>query len=134
LRSRARHILLAMLKEKDSDEPIRGHIRCKGFRRVSHGLFMRELEGLAPDEEFCRDLRALLVVLPAGARFTHLTGARLRGWVLPKLPEQLPVFAAVDGDSARPRRTGLICSRLRRTATKDERRQGLPVDPRKRSC
>ena len=117
-----------MLKEKDSDKPIRGHIRRKGFRRVSHGLFLRELEDLSPGEEFCRDLRAWLVVLPAGALFTHLTGARLRGWTLPKLPEQLPVFAAVDGDSARPRRPGLICSRLRRTATKGARRHGLPVD------
>jgi hypothetical protein len=117
-----------MLQEKDSDEPIRGHIRLKGFRRVSHGLFMLMLEGLSPGEEFCRDLRAWLAVLPTGARFTHLTGARLRGWMLPKLPEQLPVFAAVDEDSARPRRPGLICSRLRRTATKGELRQGLPVD------
>jgi hypothetical protein len=57
-----------------------------------------------------------------------LTGARLRGWSLPKVPEQAPVFAAVAGDVARPRRPGLICSRLRRTTTATATRSGLPVD------
>jgi hypothetical protein len=73
-------------------------------------------------------LHAMLLVLPVGARFTHLTGARLRGWTLPKLPEQVPVFAAVESDAARPRRPGLICSRLRRTAAEGTLRMGLPVD------
>jgi hypothetical protein len=44
--------------------------------------------------------------------FTHVTGARLRGWRLPALPEQTPVFAAVHGETRHPRRQGLICSRL----------------------
>jgi hypothetical protein len=117
-----------MLYEKDSDEPIRGQRRCKGYRRVSHGLFLRERDDLTPAEEFHRELWAWLLVLPEGARFTHLTGARLRGWTLPRMPEQTPVFAAVDGDAARPRRPGLICSRLRRTAEKGTLRHGLPVD------
>jgi len=121
-------ILSAMPDEKDADEPIRGERRCKGFRRVSHGLFLRERDDLSADEEFWRDLHAWLAVLPDGARFTHVTGARLRGWALPKLPEQTPVFAAVDGDPARPRRPGLICSRLRRTTPDGARRRGLPVD------
>ena len=38
------------------------------------------------------------------------------------------MFAAVDGDPARPRRPGLICSRLRRTTKQGARRHGLPVD------
>ena len=117
-----------MPDEKDADEPIRGQLRCKGFRRVSHGLFLRERDDLSHDEEFWRDLRAWLAVLPEEARFTHVTGARLRGWALPKLPEQTPVFAAVAGDPARPRRPGLTCSRLRRTAPEGACRHGLPVD------
>ena len=117
-----------MPDEKDADEPIRGQLRCKGFRRVSHGLFLRERDDLSHDEEFWRDLHAWLAVLPEEARFTHVTGARLRGWALPKLPEQAPVFAAVAGDPARPRRPGLICSRLRRTAPEGARRHDLPVD------
>lgn len=127
-RGRAAHILSAMPDKRDADQPIRGQRRCKGFRRVSHGLFLQEREDLTPNQEFCRDLHAWLAVLPDGARFTHVTGARLRGWALPKLPEQAPVFAAVEGDPARPRRPGLICSRLRRTAATDARRHGLPVD------
>jgi len=59
--------------------------------------------------------------------FTHVTAARLLGWQLPKLPEQVPIFVAVDGNDPRPRRHGLICSRLVR-----ERRPAdaldLPVD------
>jgi hypothetical protein len=112
----------------EEDEPIRGQRRCKGYRRVSHGLFLREREELSVDEEFQRDLMAWLLVLPEGAAFTHVTGARLRGWDLPKLPEQVPVFAAAEGDCPRPRRPGLICSRLRRTASRPDVRHGLTVD------
>lgn len=112
----------------DDDEPIRGERRYKGFRRVSHGLFLLERQNLSRDEEFRRDLRAWLAVLPDGAVFTHVTGAWLRGWAMPKLPEQVPVFAAVAGDPPRPRRPGLICSRLRRTSNRPEKCRGLPVD------
>jgi hypothetical protein len=104
----------------------------RGYRRVSHGLFVSEQAGLAEDAEFLRDLRAWLLVLPPDAVFTHLTGARLRGWTLPQLPAPVPVFAAVHGTERRPRRAGLICSRLvRATADADagwETVRGLPVD------
>lgn len=116
-----------MLHDK-IDEPYRGQRRVKGFRRVSHGLFLVERDDLTENEEFLRDLRAWLAVLPDGAVFTHVTGARLRGWTLPKLPEQVPVFAAVQGDPTRPRRPGLLCSRLRRTVSRREFRSGLPVE------
>lgn len=115
----------------ESDEPIRGEMRVVGYRRVSWGLFLKVREGLSDDDEFRRDLAAFLLVLPQGAAFTHVTGARLRGWQLPKLPEQVPVFAAVEGDGRRPRRPGLICSRLRRTdltRSQPQIRHDLPVD------
>lgn len=111
----------------DIDEPIRGEVRQVGYRRVSHGLYLRILVGLTAAQEFRRDLKAWLLVLPDGAVFTHLTAARLYGWRLPKLPEQVPVFAAVEGDPPRPRRTGLICSRLVRP-TRGRTIHGLPVD------
>jgi hypothetical protein len=111
----------------DPDSPIRGEMRVVGYRRVSHGLFLKERDGLSGEEEFRRDLGAWLTLLPEQAVFTHLTGAKLRGWWLPKFPEQVPVFAAVEGDLPRPRRPGLICSRLQRPAV-PERRHGLPVD------
>lgn len=97
--------------------------------RVAHGLF-RPCPAEAdpnPDLEFRRDLEAWLLVLPEGARFTHVTGARVRGWQLPQLPEQVPVFAAVDTEASRPRRPGLLCSRLvRRVAPAVV--HDLPVD------
>lgn len=111
----------------DNDPPIRGEIRLVGIRRVNHGLGVVNRPGLTADQELRRDLAAYLLVLPPGAVFTHLTAAWLMGWHLPKLPEQVPVFAAVAGGANRPRRQGLICSRL-----VGEREPaycfGLPVD------
>lgn len=101
------------------DAPIRGEIRAAGFRRVSHGLFLPLAAGLGQDAEFLRELRAWQLVLPPSAVFTHITGAHLLGWQLPNLPEQVPVFAAVNGDDSRPRRPGLICSRLVREHVPD---------------
>ena len=109
------------------DDAIRGEVRAAGHRRVSHGLFLRTREGLSDDEEFRRELRAWLLVLPDGAVFTHVSAARLLGWRLPRLPEQVPVFVAVEGDRRRPRRPGLICSRLVRP-TAGSVRHGLPVE------
>jgi hypothetical protein len=114
-------------EQADEDVPIRGEVRLVDHRRVSHGLFRKLRDDLTADQEFVRDLEAYLLVLPEGAVFTHVTGARLLGWQLPKLPEQVPVFAAVQGDAPRPRRHGLICSRLVRE-TRPVKRAGLPVD------
>lgn len=113
--------------DDDEDKPIRGEVRLVGHRRVSHGLSVKLRSGLSDDEEFRRDLRAYLLVLPKSAAFTHVTGARLRGWRLPKLPGLVPVFVAVDQDDPRPRRHGLICSRLGRESRRDEI-DGLPVE------
>lgn len=112
--------------EPPGDGPIRGEIRQVGYRRVGHGLFLPHRPGLDPDREFRRDLMAWLLVLPPGAVFTHVTAARLLGWELPALPEQVPVFVAVECDENRPRRPGLICSRLVRSTEPGD--VGLPVD------
>jgi len=108
------------------DDAIRGEIRQSGFRRVSHGLFLPLRNGLSTEVEFQRDLLAWRHVLPPTAVFTHLTGARLLGWQLPHVPEQVPTFAAVEGDRSRPRRPGLICSRLVRPANPDA--AGIPIE------
>lgn len=115
------------VSDHDPDLPFRGQMRCRGFQRISHGLYRAEREGLSAFARWVRELEGWLLVLPEGARFTHLTAARLRGWQVPKLPEGVPVFAAVTGDVARPRRPGLLCSRLV-TAPKEHRVHGLPVD------
>ncbi|MFA6574751.1 MAG: hypothetical protein WCS84_04970 [Nocardioides sp.] len=103
-----------------------GEVRQVGYRRVSFGLYRPLTQGDAR-AELLLDLAAWLLVLPRGAAFTHLTGALLRGWALPKLPEQVPVFAAVRKDQPRPRRPGLLCARLVSDA-RPELRQGLPVE------
>lgn len=112
--------------EPTEDRPIRGEVRLAGYRRVSHGLFVLIRSDLRPDEEFLRDLRAWRLVLPEDAVFTHVTGARLRGWRMPAVPEQVPTFAAVRCDR-RPRRPGLICSRLTHEV-EPAFANGLPVD------
>lgn len=92
--------------------PVRGEIRTTGYRRVSHGLYLPLIAGLAEMDEMVRDLAAWRLVLPKEAVFTHVTAAGLAGWWLPRLPEYVPIFAASSQDSGRPRRPGLICSRL----------------------
>lgn len=108
------------------DGAIRGEVRAVGHQRIVHGLYRRETPGLSAWDNFLLDLSALRMVLPTGAAFTHVTGARLRGWDLPAVPEQVPFFAAVR-DDARPRRPGLVCSRLTHPS-EVEFIHGLPVD------
>lgn len=108
------------------DGAIRGEVRAPGNQRVAHGLYRLETPHLTPWANFLRDLSALLLVLPPGAVYTHVTAARLLGWQVPVLPEQVPHFAAVRGD-CRPRRPGLICSRLTHQA-RPRIVHGLPVD------
>lgn len=110
----------------DEDVPIRGQMRIKGYRRVAHGLFVTVVDDLSDDAEWYRDLRAWLAVLPEGAVFTGLTAARLLEWELPTLPEQVPIFAATRG-TRRPRRPGLICSRLKPGGVAGSV-HGLPID------
>lgn len=110
----------------DTDRPIRGEIRGAGVRRVSHGVGLVERDDLDETQELHRELRALLLVLPPDAVFTHVTGARLLGWRLPALPEQTPYFAATRSDR-RPRRPGLICARLTHDSVASSV-GGLPVE------
>jgi hypothetical protein len=110
----------------EDEAPIRGEIRVRGYRRVSHGLYL-PLAQLAPHEEWLRDLGAWRMVLPEDAVFTHVTAAALAGWWLPQLPEYVPVFAATTLHANRPRRPGLVCSRLDRDAS-ELTFSGMPVD------
>jgi hypothetical protein len=111
----------------DPSAPVRGEVRISGFRRVSHGLYLPIGSNPAAEDEVLRELNAWRLVLPEDAAFTHITAAALSGWWLPNLTEFVPVFAATRLESNRPRRPGLVVSRLDRTS-KPELRQGLPVD------
>jgi very-short-patch-repair endonuclease len=74
---------------------------------VSHGLHRS-----AGASGLHEDLLAWRLVLPASGAFTHLTAAAERGWWLPPLPDDLPVFASIPAEAPRPRRRGLRVSRL----------------------
>lgn len=113
--------------DEDEDEAIRGQVRLVGHQRVSHGLYLPLRDDVTDRQQLVRELKAYLLVLPKSAVFTHITAALLLGWQLPKLPEQVPVFVAVDQKDKRPRRHGLICSRLVRPR-RPSRRHGLPLE------
>jgi hypothetical protein len=112
----------------ESRDPIRGRFRSPEFRRLSHGLLLPRLSTVEAEssEEKLRDLKAWRLVLPPDAVFTHVTAAWLFDWWLPRLPEHVPTFAATAAD-ARPRRAGLVCSRLEVVAA-NLVRYALPVD------
>jgi hypothetical protein len=87
---------------------------------------MMRKAGLRPRDEQLRDLAAWRLVLPPDAVFTHVTAAWLFDWWLPQLPEFVPTFASTAMPT-RPRRAGLVCSRLDAVDDRVER-YGLPVD------
>lgn len=76
-----------------------------GWSPVTRGAHVRR--DLAHD--LAARLRAWQLVLPYWSSFTGLTGARLRGWWLPPLPDDLPLFVA-SGRADRIDRVGLsVC-------------------------
>ena len=99
--------------------PMRGRRPGLDWTPVSHGLHR--------PSTLREDLSSWQLVLPSSARFTHLTGAELRGWALPQLPAGLPVFVAMLQTEARPQRHGLHVSRHRELPDPDTI-VGLPVD------
>ncbi len=64
-----------------------------GWEQVSHGLYTPYGTRLILPTH----ASALARVLPADAAFGHVTGAALRGWPLPWLPDGLPLFASTGG-------------------------------------
>jgi len=70
------------------------------------------------------DLRAWQELLREDACFTHLSSAVARGWVLPQLPEVLPIWIAQTYGQNATTRPGTIAMR-RRTATPFEVVDGL---------
>lgn len=63
------------------------------------------------EDPLVADLLAWQAVLPEGAVFTHLTAARLYGWWLPPLPDDLPHFAAATLGQTGSTRSGIKVSR-----------------------
>ena len=79
------------------------------WEQVSHGLH-------APSgvrASLLQHAQAVARVLTSDTGFGHLTGAGLRGWPLPWLPEVLPLFATTAGD-LHVQRDGVYVRRARR--------------------
>lgn len=64
----------------------------------------------ATHDDLATTCRAVAVVLPDKAVFTHLTSAALRGWWLPML-DIFPLVACSDGDTAHRDRRGVYVRR-----------------------
>ena len=79
----------------------------QGWVPVTRGVHRRD----DAEDAFHAELAAWQAVLPPTARFTHLTTARVRGWWLPPLPDDLPVFVSLDRAESRPMRAGLRVAR-----------------------
>ncbi|CAN5267385.1 hypothetical protein BH20ACT5_BH20ACT5_13500 [soil metagenome] len=94
----------------------RGRVRDRSWVRVSRGLYRPRLAEPARTA----DLYGWQSLLPVTGCFTHLTGALVRGWPVPPLPADLPVFAAICARDSRPRRPGLVISRHPRPVEYDE--------------
>lgn len=78
-----------------------GRVRRAGWSRVVHGAHRQTAQ---PPDGPDLDLLAVQQVLPPSAVLTGLTAARARGWWLPLLPDNVPVFASAPRGSGRVRR------------------------------
>ncbi|QLQ10145.1 MAG: hypothetical protein HZY75_06815 [Nocardioidaceae bacterium] len=67
-----------------------------------------------------------MTVLPDGAKFTHLTAARLYGLWLPPIPVDLPVFVSLPRGANRVRRPEIQAFRVDPVGHRD-RSAGVPV-------
>ena len=92
---------------ESSQEAAAGRVRSRDWVRVARGAYRL----VAADAPRAAELAAWQLVLPASASFTGLTVARSRGWWLPPLPADLPVFVAMGCVSSRPIRPGLVVTR-----------------------
>lgn len=90
---------------------IRGCPRRVAYVPVTRGIHRRRLEGGDADDGWRADLRGWQLLLTGHGCFTALTAARIRGWELPPVPQDTPVFVAMQLDDPRPLRAGIRTSR-----------------------
>jgi hypothetical protein len=98
-------------------------VRRVRYEQVTHGV--HAVRGSV--SELRRRCRAIQLALPPGAVFSHYTGARLRGWQLPWLPEWLPTFASLPRGATHLKRRGLYVARTDEAAVGCEARDGVRV-------
>ena len=102
--------------------PVRGRAPGAGWRQVTHGIHV-SADGSRGD-----DLAGWQLLLPDHGCFTHLTGAAIRGWWLPPMPAELPVFVSLGQTDPRPLRAGIRSVRLAQACV-PELVEGVRVAP-----
>lgn len=95
---------------------VRGHPRTTAYVRESHAVHRRADLG----EDIRASLHAWQLLMTDAGCFTALTSVQVRGWWLPPLPQDSPVFMALALDDPRPMRTGVRTSRHTRPVAFDE--------------
>ncbi len=98
--------------------------------RIRHSDFDHPAAGVsvlsAASATLAERCRAIALILPDHAVFTHLTSARLRGWWLPRIDDE-PIIACSDGEAPHHDRRGVY---VRRCGLPDDHREvvkGVPV-------
>jgi hypothetical protein len=121
----------------DLERPFHGIrlVRNGGLGRASAGSSEDSGCGPTVDADLVRRCTALLVALPDGAFFSHLTAARLWPVPLPLRRFAEPVHVSVRTPQYPPRRDGVIGHRLFAEHVAVVRRSDLPVvDPATLFC
>ncbi|GAA5137298.1 hypothetical protein GCM10023339_77490 [Alloalcanivorax gelatiniphagus] len=95
---------------------MRGRPRLKTYVRESRGVHRRADLGVGA----VPSLHAWQLLMTSTGCFTGLTSAVARGWWLPPLPEDTPVFMAMGLDDPRPLRDGVRTSRHTRDVAFEE--------------
>lgn len=98
--------------------------------QLRHARWAHPVNGVALPRVELDDLRARCravgLVLPDGAVFTHLTAARLRGWWLPRI-DPFPVIACTDGAAPHHDRRGVYVRRCEIPPHHRTEVQGIPT-------
>lgn len=94
--------------------PVLGHRRSRAWTRVAFGIYRPAVVA-----GVVADAAAWQLAIPEDASFTGLTGALLRGWWTPPLPDDLPMFVAQATSSARSTRAGILVSRHKEAPSHD---------------
>ena len=125
------------LRGTDLSRPFHGirAVRNKDEQRSHDAPLEKGPAEPSPSDDLIARCTALLVALPQGAFFTHLTAARLWPVPLPRPALSEPVHVGVRRPLFPPRRSGVVGHRLATTRLALTYRAGLPVvDPATLFC
>jgi hypothetical protein len=98
-------------------------VRRIRYEQVTHGVHAER----GASDDLRAQCRAIQMALPPESTFSHYTGARLRGWQLPWLPEWLPTFASLPRGAVHLKRRGLYVARTDEASLGGDVRDGVRI-------